>query len=163
MPERQPRISISEYRVDSLGSQSRRHHGRHASMEYLCRCGHSPRRRRALLGAADHRRDLRRRVDRSGHGGRPADKAFSYLYANLSTPSPVNAHCATWDPLCRSTIHYPDATADGNVSHQIQPLWNVSRPSTVPADPNPDHKCVLCHNPLNAAGNAQQVPAVSSI
>jgi len=33
--------------------------------------------------------------------GRPADKAFSYLYANLSTPSPANTHCTTWDPLCR--------------------------------------------------------------
>ncbi len=90
--------------------------------------------------------------------GRAADQAFSYLYADLSTPSPVNAHCATWDPLCRSTIHYPDATADGNVSHQIQPLWNLSRPSTVAGDPNPDHMCVLCHNPANAA-KAIQVPA----
>jgi hypothetical protein len=91
--------------------------------------------------------------------GRPADQAFSYLYANLSTPSPANTHCAAWGPLCRSTIHYPDATSDGNVSHQIQPIWYLSRPSTVQGDPNPDHKCVLCHNPLNAAGNAQQVPA----
>jgi Hydrazine synthase alpha subunit middle domain/WD40-like Beta Propeller Repeat len=90
---------------------------------------------------------------------RAPDAAFSYLYANLLTPSPANAHCATWDPLCRSTIHYPDATADGNVSHQIQPIWYVSRPSTVAGDPNPNHKCVLCHNPLNAAGNAQEVPA----
>jgi hypothetical protein len=91
--------------------------------------------------------------------GRPADKAFSYLYADLSTPSPANVHCAAWGPLCRSTIHYPDATSDGNVSHQIQPIWYLSRPSTVQGDPNPDHKCVLCHNPLNAAGNAQAVPA----
>jgi hypothetical protein len=90
---------------------------------------------------------------------RTPDAPFSYLYANLSTPSPANAHCAVWDPLCRSTIHYPDATADGNVSHQIQPLWYLSRPSIVPGDPNPDHKCVLCHSPLNAAGNAQAVPA----
>ena len=87
--------------------------------------------------------------------GRPADAAFSYLYANLSTPSPANAHCATWDPLCRSTIHYPDATADGTVSHQIQPLWNLSRPSATPTtDPNPDHKCVICHTPTNAAVKA---------
>jgi hypothetical protein len=99
--------------------------------------------------------------------GRPADTSFAYLYVGtntptqsaLSTPSPANAHCAIWDPLCRSTIHYPDATADGNVSHQIQPLWYLPRPSTKPGDPNPDHKCVLCHNPLNAAGNAQEVPA----
>ena len=85
--------------------------------------------------------------------GRPADKAFSYLYANLSTPSPANTHCATWDPLCRSTIHYPDATADGDpLSHHIQPIWNLSRPSTAAGDPNPDHTCVLCHNPVSAAG-----------
>jgi hypothetical protein len=90
---------------------------------------------------------------------RAPDTDLSYLYANLSTPSPANSHCATWDPLCRSTIHYPDAKADGNVSHQIQPLWYLSRPSTVPGDLNPDHKCVICHNPLNAAGNAQMVPA----
>jgi hypothetical protein len=90
---------------------------------------------------------------------RAPDAAFSYLYANLSTPSPANSHCATWDPLCRSTIHYPDATADGNVSHQIQPIWYLSRPSAVQGDPNPNHKCVLCHNGLNAAGNAKEVPA----
>jgi hypothetical protein len=91
---------------------------------------------------------------------RAPDAKFSYLYANLSTPSPANTHCANWDPLCRSTIHYPDATADGNVSHQIQPLWYLSRPSAVPGDPNPDHKCVLCHNPANAANAAvQMVPA----
>ena len=82
---------------------------------------------------------------------RKPDTGFSYLYANLSTPSPANAHCATWDPLCRSTIHYPDATADGNVSHQIQPLWYLSRPSAVMGDPNPNHECVLCHTPANAA------------
>jgi hypothetical protein len=90
---------------------------------------------------------------------RAPDAAFSYLYANLSTPSPANSHCATWDPLCRSTIHYPDATADGNVSHQIQPIWYLSRPSAVQGDPNPNHKCVLCHNGLNAAGNAKEIPA----
>jgi len=40
---------------------------------YLRQCGHSPRRHHPLLGAADHRRDLQRRVDRSGHG-RPAGR-----------------------------------------------------------------------------------------
>jgi hypothetical protein len=89
---------------------------------------------------------------------RAADTAFSYLYANITTTSPANAHCAIWDPLCRSTIHYPDAIADGNVPHQLQPLWNVSRPSKVAGDPNPDHSCIICHNPVNAAA-AIQVPA----
>jgi len=92
--------------------------------------------------------------------GRPADKAFSYLYANLSTPSRPTPIARRGNPLCRSTIHYPDATADGNVSHQIQPLWYLPRLSTVAGDPNPDHKCVLCHNPANAANAAvQMVPA----
>src|SRR3984957_995867 len=79
--------------------------------------------------------------------GRPADKPFSYLYANLSTPSPANSHCAIWDPLCRSTIHFPDATADGAVSHQLQPIWNLPRPTLV----NTVQTCVNCHNPVNAA------------
>jgi len=98
---------------------------------------------------------------------RAPDTSFAYLYVGtvtptrsaLSTPSPANTHCATWDPLCRSTIHYPDAVADGNISHQIQPVWNLSRPSAVPGDPNPDHKCVICHTPVNAAAKAPQVPA----
>ena len=91
--------------------------------------------------------------------GRPADAAFSYLYANLSTPSPANAHCAIWDPLCRSTIHYPDATADGAVSHQLQPIWNLPRQTIVAGVVTSDHTCVLCHNPVNAAAAAAQVPA----
>jgi Hydrazine synthase alpha subunit middle domain len=93
--------------------------------------------------------------------GRPADLPFSYLYANLSTPSPANTHCAVWDPLCRSTIHYPDATAaGGSTSYQIQPIWNLKRPSKVAGDVNPDHTCVVCHNPANAANAAtQMVPA----
>jgi hypothetical protein len=92
--------------------------------------------------------------------GRAADTAFSYLYANLSTPSPANAHCATWDPLCRSTIHYPDATAAGGTkSYNIQPIWNLPR-QTLAADGSvvSDHTCVLCHNPVSAAA-AVEVPS----
>ncbi|MDP9084401.1 MAG: hypothetical protein M3N50_11645 [Pseudomonadota bacterium] len=83
--------------------------------------------------------------------GRAADPSFSYLYSSLSTPQPINAHCGIWDPLCRSTIHYP---------LHIQPLWKFARQTfaidgvTVLAD----HTCVLCHNPVNAA-NTVQVPA----
>jgi Hydrazine synthase alpha subunit middle domain len=89
---------------------------------------------------------------------RKPDASFSYLYASLSTPSPANTHCAVWDPLCRSTIHYPDATATGgSTSYQIQPIWNFTRPSTVAGDVNPDHTCVLCHNPANAANAATQM------
>jgi hypothetical protein len=92
---------------------------------------------------------------------RAPDAPFSYLYANLTTPKPSNAHCATWDPLCRSTIHYPDATQTGGATnYNIQPIWNFTRPSTVPGDPNPDHTCVLCHASVNTANaNAPQVPA----
>ena len=90
--------------------------------------------------------------------GRPADAAFSYLYANLSTPSPANSHCATWDPLCRSTIHFPDATADGAVSHQLQPIWNLPRQTIVAGVVTSDHTCVLCHNPVNTAAKKAEVP-----
>jgi hypothetical protein len=90
---------------------------------------------------------------------RAPDAAFSYLYANLSTPSPANAHCATWDPLCRSTIHFPDATADGAVSHQLQPIWNLPRQTIVAGVVTSDHTCVLCHNPVNAAAKKAEVPA----
>jgi Hydrazine synthase alpha subunit middle domain/WD40-like Beta Propeller Repeat len=87
---------------------------------------------------------------------RAMNMKISYLYSDLTTlppttnnPANKNAHCAPWDPLCRSTIHYP---------LHIQPLWDFKRPSTVATDPTPDHTCSLCHNQLDAA-NAIQVPA----
>jgi Hydrazine synthase alpha subunit middle domain len=90
--------------------------------------------------------------------GRAADAAFSYLYANLSTPSPANAHCAIWDPLCRSTIHYPDATgAGGTTNYNIQPIWNLPRQTLNGTTVVTDHTCVLCHNTVNAAA-VRQVP-----
>jgi hypothetical protein len=82
---------------------------------------------------------------------RAPDASFSYLYASLSTLKPTNAHCAVWDPLCRSTIHYP---------LNIQPVWSFKR-QTLAADGVTvlsDHTCVLCHNPVNAA-NAVELPA----
>jgi hypothetical protein len=91
--------------------------------------------------------------------GRAADAAFSYLYADLSTPKPANAHCAIWDPLCRSTIHYPDATgAGGATNYNIQPLWNLPRQTLNGTTVVSDHTCVLCHSPVNAAA-AIQVPS----
>ncbi len=94
--------------------------------------------------------------------GRAADKALSYLYTDLSTPKPTNGHCAPWDGLCRSTIHYPDAKAAGGAtSYNIQPLWNYPR-QTFAADGVTvltDHTCVLCHNPVNAAKAVPMVPA----
>jgi hypothetical protein len=95
--------------------------------------------------------------------GRAADTAFSYLYTDVPTPKPSNSHCTTWDPLCRSTIHYPDAKATGGTTdYNIQPMWNYVRQTL---DPNTgavltDHTCVLCHTPVDAANAAaQQVPA----
>ncbi len=99
--------------------------------------------------------------------GRAKDAAFGYLYADVPTPKPANSHCATptpaikWDPLCRSTIHYPDAVgAGGATDYHIQPIWNFPR-QTFAADGVTvltDHTCVLCHNPVDAAAKAQ-VPA----
>ena len=94
--------------------------------------------------------------------GRAADTAFAYAYANLLTPRPSNSHCTNWDPLCRSTIHYPDAKATGGTTdYQIQPLWNHLR-QTFLADGvtvATDHTCVLCHTTVDAANAAaQQVP-----
>jgi hypothetical protein len=93
--------------------------------------------------------------------GRAADAAFSYTYANLSTPRPSNSHCTTWDPLCRSTIHYPDAKATGGTTdYNIQPLWNYVRQTLNGTTVVTDHTCVLCHTPVDAANAAaQQVPA----
>jgi Hydrazine synthase alpha subunit middle domain len=86
---------------------------------------------------------------------RTPDTSFSYLYSNLSTPKPSNAHCVSWDPLCRSTIHYPDSTTP---PHHIQSIWDFPRQifnanGTVASD----HTCVLCHNP--GAANTPAVPA----
>ena len=70
----------------------------------------------------------------------------------MNDPADTNAHCSPWDPLCRSTIHYP---------LHIQPLWSFTRPSAVPGDPTPDHTCVLCHDTANAA-NAGQLDLTAS-
>src|SRR5579863_1547897 len=91
---------------------------------------------------------------------RAPDASFAYLYASLTTPKPSNAsHCTTWDPLCRSTIHYPDATAaGGTTNYNIQPIWNFSRQTITAGVVTSDHTCVLCHNPESAA-KALEVPA----
>jgi hypothetical protein len=83
--------------------------------------------------------------------GRPVDAPFSYLYSNLSTPKPSNAHCVTWDALCRSTIHYPDDTTP---PYHIQSIWDFPR---VAADGVTVRTCVSCHTPFGA-NNAPKVP-----
>jgi hypothetical protein len=80
--------------------------------------------------------------------------AFNYLYSSLSTPSPVNAHCAPWSGLCRSTIHYPDDTMP---PYHIQSIWDFARMATVNGL-MVDHTCVTCHTPIGANA-AIQIPA----
>jgi hypothetical protein len=83
--------------------------------------------------------------------GAPGHAAsFSYLYSDLFTRPPTNAHCAIWDPLCRSTIHYP---------LNIQPIWNFSPRPISAGGVVTDRTCVLCHNPADAANATQMVPA----
>jgi Hydrazine synthase alpha subunit middle domain len=78
--------------------------------------------------------------------GRPVDAPFSYLYADLSTPKPSNAHCVTWDALCRSTIHYPDDTTP---PYHIQSIWDFPRTLTVNGV-TALQTCVTCHTPIGA-------------
>jgi len=91
---------------------------------------------------------------------RPPSAPISFVYAGLlglSTPKPSNAHCATWDALCRSTIHYPDDTMP---PYHIQSIWDFPR-QTFAADGVTvltDHTCVLCHTPIGANA-AVQIPA----
>jgi hypothetical protein len=91
-----------------------------------------------------------------GVTGRPADAPFAYLYANLTggaAVQPNNAHCpsttdpaaVTWDPLCRSTIHYPN---------HIQAIWKAARTLN-----GANATCVICHNVVDPANmTLEQVP-----
>jgi hypothetical protein len=68
------------------------------------------------------------------------------------TALPVNPSCTSnWTSLCRITIHY---------ELHIHPLWSAPRAIDTNGDgmPDVDHKCVTCHQPLNAA-NMVAVPA----
>ncbi len=89
--------------------------------------------------------------------GRAPDASFSYLYSALSTPKPSNAHCVTWDALCRSVIHYPDSTTP---PYHIQSLWDFPRQVTDPTTGvvTADNTCTNCHNAVSAQ-KAVQVPA----
>ena len=71
-------------------------------------------------------------------------------------PSPAQLRIARpWDPLCRSTIHYPDATADGAVSHQLQPIWNLPPQTIVNGVVDDLTPAAVCHDPVNAMPMAQ--------
>jgi hypothetical protein len=81
------------------------------------------------------------------------DPAFSWTYAQLGTPAPVRADCATnWQGNCRITIHYP---------LHIAPLWTSPRVTIKAVDPTttmPYATCTGCHAPKTTAG-VKQVPA----
>jgi hypothetical protein len=88
------------------------------------------------------------------------DIKLSYADPGFTTAVPTASSCVTaWTSLCRIVINY--------VQH-IQPLWDKDRfVDTSPADGMPDvdgagvvinHKCTICHGPVDAA-NAAQVPA----
>ena len=89
------------------------------------------------------------------------DPAVNLSYdASIPASPAVPATCVTtWSATCRIVINY--------VKH-IQPLWDKERTVDANGDGNPDldpttmlpinHKCTLCHGPVDAA-NAAQVPA----
>jgi hypothetical protein len=90
------------------------------------------------------------------------DVGISYLYSELSTPSPILAdagNCAPWTAYCRSTIEYFPNSPPLYVG-QLQPIWNLTpRTATVAGVANTSVTCTLCHNTLNATMTAQQVPS----
>ena len=87
------------------------------------------------------------------------DIKLSYADPTFTTASPTAAGCVTtWTSLCRIVINY--------VPH-IQPLWDKDRTVDANLDGMPDvdvngvvinHKCTICHGPVDAAA-AAQVPA----
>jgi hypothetical protein len=99
---------------------------------------------------------------------RAPDAAFSYLYANLTTPAPVSPittpNCFPWTALCRITIHYANAQATTAIPlPYIQAMWSLS-PRTAMVNGVPGvtgaATCVNCHTIVSAANPAlQQVPA----
>jgi hypothetical protein len=87
------------------------------------------------------------------------DILYSYADPTIKTAIPTTAACVTgWTSQCRIVINY---------TQHIQPLWDVDRTVDANGDGMPDvdtngvvinHKCTMCHGPLDAA-NAAQVPA----
>jgi hypothetical protein len=80
--------------------------------------------------------------------------SFSYLYTNLTTPTPVNVNCiSNWTAACRIVINYET---------HIHPLWSAPRQVIDPMTMTvlEDHTCSQggCHAPVNAMGQPM-VPA----
>jgi Hydrazine synthase alpha subunit middle domain len=88
------------------------------------------------------------------------DTPFSYLYANLTSASPVtaatNPNCVTWSAQCRVTIHYASAADIAMRLPYIQSVWNdASRTNTVNGVPMTPTVCSVCHDPVNATAMVQ--------
>ena len=101
--------------------------------------------------------------------GVPSDSNFSYLYTDLSTPSPILAdfaNCSPWTAQCRSTIEYYPNQPPLHVG-QLQPIWNLSpRFATVNGVAGTTNvSCTNCHNPVSTptppAVAAPQLPGGS--
>jgi hypothetical protein len=101
--------------------------------------------------------------------GLPSDSAISYLYGDLSTPSPIladQANCSPWTAQCRSTIEYYPNQPPLNVG-QLQPIWSLTpRNPMVNGVVNTtlNVSCTNCHNTLlapvaPATVSTVQVPA----
>jgi Hydrazine synthase alpha subunit middle domain len=88
------------------------------------------------------------------------DTPFSYLYADLTSASPVtaatNPNCVTWTAQCRVTIHYASAADLAMRLPYIQSVWNdASRTNTVNGVPMTPTVCSVCHDPVNATAMVQ--------
>src|ERR1700722_7551994 len=88
------------------------------------------------------------------------DTPFSYLYADLTSASPVtaatNPNCVTWTAQCRVTIHYASAADLARRLPYIQSVWNdASRTNTVNGVPMTPTVCSVCHDPVNATAMVQ--------
>ncbi len=83
---------------------------------------------------------------------RAPDAAFAWNYADLRSPSPVDAGCATsWQANCRIVLNFPT---------NIHPLWALDRRvlDTDGVTLIEDNTCISCHNVVDANGMAM-VPA----
>jgi hypothetical protein len=98
--------------------------------------------------------------------GLPSDAKISFLYSDLSTPSPILAdfaNCSPWTAQCRSTVEYFPNQPPLQVG-QLQPIWNLSpRFATVNGVVGTANvACTNCHSPVSTptppAVAAVQVP-----
>jgi hypothetical protein len=78
---------------------------------------------------------------------RAPEAEFSYAYADLSTPAPVDPGCVTaYTAICRIAIDYET---------HVHPIWSVDRQIFDDADMLiADHTCTSCHADVDAMGMA---------